>query len=163
MAIDGYLHSGGFHVSNITTRRLKLTASWGIKADIEPTSDAEIFLWNEDLASGMCSTVLRLPPDVTFESAELSVSQPDDPVVVQFDPVKATYWLAYADAPEDPLLRPDTGDPYVVEFGTGRGEPAFGVSITLIDVADDRLSFDSNGGLVDVTAEPQILLGHDGH
>jgi hypothetical protein len=92
LAIDGYLPFGGFHVSNVTTKRLKLTAPFGIKADVKPTLNAEIYLWGADLGSGLCSNVLRLPPDVTFEIAELSVDRPNVKFVdVPEDDPK--YWL----------------------------------------------------------------------
>jgi prepilin-type N-terminal cleavage/methylation domain-containing protein len=118
--------------------------------------------FQDDAQLRVMAAASLLASDIEYAQV-LSVSQPDDPVVVQFDTANATYWLAYADAPEEPLIRPDTGDPYLVEFGAGRGEPALDVSIWLIDLPDDRLSFDSNGGLVDFNTEPRIILGQGEH
>lgn len=102
-----------------------------------------------------------LASDIEFAQVQ-SISQPDDPVIVQFDVDNNRYWLAYADDPGSPLLRPDTGAPYLVEFGVGRGRAAQDVAIALLDMENDRLTFDANGALDDFTAQPQIILARDG-
>src|SRR5262249_3352148 len=99
-----------------------------IKADVTPTTDAEIYLWGEDLGSGMCTNVLRLPPDVTFESAELTVSQPDVKFIdVSEDDPK--FWVgAFIEGFEGaPMLPPRTAS----YTWTRQGTPASTTHITV--------------------------------
>ena len=49
----------------------------------------------------------------------MTITHPDRPVLVWFD-TQDTYWLAYADTPKEPILRPGTTAPYVVQLGKGR-------------------------------------------
>ena len=88
----------------------------------------------------------------------MTISYPQDPVVVRFDAPNRTYWLAYAATPETPLSREDTAEPYLVTFGEGRASTAFGAQIALDGVASDTLKFNAQGGLVDFTASPLIEL-----
>src|SRR5688572_2454757 len=54
----------------------------------------------------------------------MTISHPDNPVVVCFDPGNASYWLAYAADPDTPLSREDTGEPYQVTLGLDRARSA---------------------------------------
>lgn len=93
----------------------------------------------------------------------MSISYPDEPVVVRFDVANNRYWLAYASMPDEPLLQPNSGAPYLVVFGEGRAASARDVTILLDQVTDDMLQFDSSGGLTDFSVTPliQLSLGGD--
>jgi len=116
--------------------------------------------FQDDAQLRVMAAAAVLASDIEFAQVQ-SISQPNDRIIVQFDTANSRYWLAYADDPNSPLLRPDTGEPYLVEFGVDRGRAADDVSIWLVDVEDDRLSFDANGGMQDFTALPQIILGRN--
>ena len=91
----------------------------------------------------------------------MSISAPEDPVVVRFDPANDRYWLALTSAPEVPILRADTEEPYVVTFGIGRAASALGVTYTVVDVTGNVLEFNPQGGLTDFQAEPRVTLNSD--
>jgi len=92
----------------------------------------------------------------------MTISFPDQAVVVKFDPSKQTYWLAYASDPDTPITRTDTNEPYLVMLGKGRALSAQGVQMQLVQVANDTLEFNAQGGLVDFTATPSIQLTRGG-
>lgn len=92
----------------------------------------------------------------------MTISFPDRAVVVRFDPTTQTYWLAYSTDPETPLNRTDTGEPYLVTLGQGRALSAQGVQMTPVQVANNMLEFNAQGGLVDFTATPSIQLTRGG-
>src|SRR5437016_2055318 len=50
--------------------------------------------------------------DVAY-ARNLSIAQPDDPVVIKADITANKYWLAKASAPDAPIANPQTGQPYV--------------------------------------------------
>lgn len=109
-------------------------------------------------------TILRLRAASSLLRSDIEMAQvmtiayPDDPVIVRFNPDNDQYWLAPASAPDTPLTRPDTGDPYLVVFGSGRASSATGVTFSLIDVDSNTLTFNPQGGLEDFTASPTITL-----
>ncbi len=88
----------------------------------------------------------------------MTISHPDDPVVVCFDPDNATYWLAYAADPTTPLPREDTGEPYQVTLGVDRARSAAAVSVTVEQMTSNRIEFAAHGGLTTFTTTPLINL-----
>ena len=50
----------------------------------------------------------------------MTISNPTAPIVVKFEPSSSTYWLAPADDPDNPILRPGATQLYRVTFGAGR-------------------------------------------
>jgi prepilin-type N-terminal cleavage/methylation domain-containing protein len=92
----------------------------------------------------------------------MTISQPENPVVVTFDVSQNRYWLAYASAPEVPTTRADTGDAYLVVIGEGRAAAAIGVTLTTTAITDDILAFNAQGGLEDFTTQPKITLTLNG-
>ena len=88
----------------------------------------------------------------------MTISRPNDPIVVKFEPALGTYWLAPASDPDTPILRPGATQVYKVVFGQGRGRTAKNVTIALTDVTDNMLIFNGQGGILDPTLEPQIKL-----
>jgi prepilin-type N-terminal cleavage/methylation domain-containing protein len=92
----------------------------------------------------------------------MTISKPEEAVVVRFDVDGGRYWLAYAATPDTPLTREDTGEPYLVELGVGRASGAAGVSISLTDMDDGTLEFDSQGGLTELGVSPQIRISIEG-
>jgi hypothetical protein len=95
--------------------------------------------------------------DLEF-SQVLNITQPDDPVVVRFDPATATYWLARMADSETPIARDDTGAPYLVTLGVGRASAAAGVSLEIEQIDFDMLMFNGQGGVFDPTVAPAITL-----
>ena len=88
----------------------------------------------------------------------MTISRPQDPVVVRFEPAQGKYWLARASDPATPIIRPGSGYVYVVEFGTARARMAPGVLVQLTDLAADTLTFNAQGGLDDLGTTPSIRL-----
>lgn len=94
-----------------------------------------------------------------IEAAQvLTISFPDDPVVVRFNPAKSTYWLADIDTPDTPLTHPASGEPYLVVLGQGRASGAQNVTLTLTNMPDNTITFNSDGGLADFTTVPIVSL-----
>ncbi len=89
----------------------------------------------------------------------MTITRPNEPVVVRFDGTDPRYWLAYADDTETPLS-PSEGQIYEIEFGIGRGRAADGVSIGVSGMPGNMLAFNAQGGLDDPTAQPVITLTH---
>lgn len=88
----------------------------------------------------------------------MTISRPSQPVIVKFDAENDIYWLAYAESPDIPVTRPDTLEPYVVVLGEGRARAALGVALELIDVPDDQLTFNAQGGLESVVIDPAVEM-----
>jgi len=94
-----------------------------------------------------------------IEAAQVhTISYPDDPVLVKFNPKSATYWLASTASPDTPITHQMTGEPYKVTLGQGRASSASEVTMTLTDVSDNTIEFNESGGLVDFTTVPVIAL-----
>ena len=91
----------------------------------------------------------------------MTISNPAGPIVIKFQQGTGTYWLASAADPDTPILRPGAVQQYLVKFGEGRGRTARGVTFGLIDLPNDILSFNEQGGLTDPTIQPRIKLMHD--
>ena len=92
----------------------------------------------------------------------MTISYPNEPVVVRFDPSSRKYWLAYASAPDTPITREGDGSPYEVTFGQGRAASAADVDIALSELSDNTLSFNAQGGLTNFTSTPAIQLSRTG-
>jgi Tfp pilus assembly protein FimT len=92
----------------------------------------------------------------------MTISHPDEPIVVRFDPTKDEYWLAYADTPATPMLRADNGEPYRLKLGEGRMLTAGTATLTVSDMTANTLEFNAQGGLEDFSATPQITISLDG-
>ena len=120
---------------------------------------APVFSDDDRLHAMAASSVLS--SDIELAQV-MTISYPQDPVVVRFDAPNHTYWLAYAATPQTPLPREDTGEPYSVTFGQGRASTAMGAQIALDAVAGDTLQFNAQGGLVDFSASPLIQLTRGG-
>lgn len=87
-----------------------------------------------------------------------TISHPNDPIIVTFDIATGSYWLARPSSPKVPIAREDTGQPYLVTLGVGRGRAASGVTISLTDLPNDTIVFDAQGGMDDFTLQPMIVL-----
>lgn len=68
---------GGIHVSGLHVAHLDLTAPFGLVADVIPTTDATLRMYGQDLVSGLCNTVLRVPETTGFGELTLSVQHPE--------------------------------------------------------------------------------------
>jgi prepilin-type N-terminal cleavage/methylation domain-containing protein len=88
----------------------------------------------------------------------MTISNPDEPVVIRFDPSGDRFWLAMASTPGVPVVRTDTGEAYLTIFGHGRAIAAAGVTATVADMTDHTLAFDSQGGVDPFTTSPTIKL-----
>jgi Tfp pilus assembly protein FimT len=92
----------------------------------------------------------------------LTISHPDDPVVVRFNPTDDEYWLAYADSPDTPMPRPDNGDPYLVTLGTGRMQTTGAATLSVANMSANTLEFNAQGGLEYFATTPQVTISLDG-
>ena len=88
----------------------------------------------------------------------MTISRPQDAVVVRFDADKNTYWIAPVTDTETPITRDLSGEPYSVELGKGRASSADGVTFTLLDMNSDMLAFNSQGGLSSFINTPIVEL-----
>ncbi len=116
-------------------------------------------LMDQDRSRLMAGAVL-LASDLELAQV-MTISNPQQPVVVRFKPAEAKYWLAYAATPNGPMPRNESGEPYLVVFGQGRASTAAGVSMSVDQIAGDTLTFLPQGGLADFTAQPTITLTID--
>jgi prepilin-type N-terminal cleavage/methylation domain-containing protein len=115
----------------------------------------------KDTTLRLTAAALVLRSDIELAQV-MSISYPSDPVIVVFDLDNEKYWLAFAESPETPLPRSDTGEPYEVVLGEGRASSALGVHVSIENLADDSIAFDAQGALVDFTTTPMITLSLDG-
>ena len=88
----------------------------------------------------------------------MTISVPKQPVVVVFNPDANAYWLAYADDPDEPIIRAGTNEPYYVVLGEGRALAATGVTLHLVDDDDDTLVFTAHGGLASLDDAPKVRV-----
>ncbi len=112
------------------------------------------------LRLGSASSVLT--SDIELAQV-MTISHPNEPIVVRFDPLNSTYWLARAATPDTPIVLTPGAAPYQISFGRGRAADATGVTFELVDIADDTLAFNAQGGLTDFTLSPEIRLAIDDH
>jgi len=97
---------------------------------------------------------VRLISASTMITADLEYAQsatlasPANPVIVKFDSDGAGYWLALKSAPDTPIPRPGSGDPFEVEFGSG-AFPYFQGLKAVLDSGgkDGAVEFDAFGRL----------------
>lgn len=100
---------------------------------------------------------LRLVNASTMLASDLEFAQsatlaaPGDVTIVKFDPAAPRYWLALASAPDTPITRPYSTNPYEVAFGAGVGEHLTGVAITLTNAPGNTITFDAFGRLTQTT------------
>ncbi|HWB18816.1 MAG TPA: hypothetical protein VG711_00830 [Phycisphaerales bacterium] len=92
----------------------------------------------------------------------LTMAHPDNPVVVVFNTGKSTYALCYDSDHLHPINRADTNEPYEVLLGQGRASSASGVTFTLVDIDNGVLSFNEQGGVLDLSRRPYIVFSSAG-
>ena len=90
----------------------------------------------------------------------MTIANPEEPIVVKFEPSLGRYWLAEADDVDTPIKRPGSTGAYLVEFGKGDARSASGVSMGLTGITDDTIAFSAQGGIEDFTSSPEIKLLH---
>ena len=88
----------------------------------------------------------------------MTISNPEQPIVVRFEPSVGRYWLAEADDADTPIKRPGSTGDYFVEFGKGDARSASGVFLGVAGVSNDTIAFSAQGGIEDFTATPEITL-----
>jgi prepilin-type N-terminal cleavage/methylation domain-containing protein len=94
-----------------------------------------------------------------IELAQLmTIANPEEPTVVRFQTGTGEYWLAAAAAPDTPIDRAGIPGGYRVIFGQGDAQHVAGVTIAPADLDNDTLTFNAQGGVEDLTAEPTVLL-----
>ena len=90
--------------------------------------------------------------DVDY-ARSLSIARPDAPVGIKVAVPDNKYWLAVVSMPDTPILHPQTGRPYVRQFGPTGPDGLQDVQITSVDVgADNILVFTATGGTDQQTA-----------
>jgi prepilin-type N-terminal cleavage/methylation domain-containing protein len=101
-----------------------------------------------------------LEGDIAY-ARNLCIARPDQPVVLRVDTAANKYWLARASSPDNPIAHPQSGRPYVVQFGPGGDKAYEHVKLWASDLgASGMISFDSMGN----TAHPsgstvQLMAG----
>lgn len=119
-------------------------------------------MMSDDTSLRMRATSGILMSDIEYAQVS-SISFPNDPIAIRFNPADAQYWLADADTPDTPMTRPDTGEPYLVTLGEGRASSALGLTLAVENMTDNTITFNEQGGLTQLGASPTIMLGsvHD--
>ena len=88
----------------------------------------------------------------------MTIANPQDPTVVRIQNGTSEYWLASASTPDDPIDRAGVPNGYRVIFGQGDAAHAGGVTLLAADLENDTLTFNAQGGIEDLTAEPAVTL-----
>lgn len=150
--------------SNLTSRRSGFTL---IEMLVTLTIIAVVVvlvhpMMTSDARLRMEAAVRILVSDIEFAQS-MTVGNPEQPVIVRFDPDNHRYWLAFADTPNDPLPRQGSPEPYLVRLGFGRAAMAAGVTFTITGATDDTLEFDGFGSLERISDRPVIRFERDGH
>jgi hypothetical protein len=87
----------------------------------------------------------RFAADVAY-ARSLSISRPDDPVIVKVNALGNRYWLARSATPDTPITHPTTKKPYLVSFGPSGNSGLSCVQLIAYDLGGDSvLGFDSMG------------------
>lgn len=103
----------------------------------------------------------KFEADVAY-ARRASIARPDDPVVIKLDEANNRYWLASASTPNTPLAHPMSGDPYIVNLGTGpSGEPQ-DVQLVAADFGGDAVLGFSATGTTDQATEAVLQLTASG-
>jgi len=95
--------------------------------------------------------------DLAYAQAE-SISHSDDPRVVIFDTSAHTYGVFAASDTSTPLTSPTTGQPYVVDFGSGRAAGLSDVKLLSLSVGGDNTLGFGKYGQLDQTGDATITL-----
>ena len=99
----------------------------------------------------------RFESDVAY-ARRASIARPDTPVVIKLDQANNRYWLASASSPDTPLTHPMSGDPYIVNLGTGAsGEPQ-DVQLVAADFGGDAVLGFNSTGTTDQATEAVLQL-----
>ena len=98
-----------------------------------------------------------LVADLAFAQIE-SITHADDPCVVTFDSVNASYTIAKSSAPGTPITEPITNQPYVTQFGSGRASEMTGVTIQGYSLGGDSQIAFGPYGETDQTTTATITL-----
>lgn len=88
----------------------------------------------------------------------LTMTDPANPVVLQFDPTGTAYWLAESSAPHIPIKLDNRGELYMMTIGMGRLATGHGVTIDAGALPDGQLAFDMNGAVWPPMSTPVIML-----
>ena len=103
--------------------------------------------FSSDAPLRLIATSNLVTSDVEYAQAA-TLNSPTDPVVVRIDGRNEQYWLALASDPETPISRPDSEEPYVVEFGSRGDDILAGVTISASNCqTEGTLQFDAFGRL----------------
>jgi type II secretory pathway pseudopilin PulG len=107
------------------------------------------------LQARSAATILRSDIELT---QIMTMTNPSDPMVIQFNKIGTRYWIASAASPETPVSLNSTSDAYLMTIGEGRLAAANGVTIDAASLPGNRLSFDMNGAVFPPMSESVITL-----
>jgi prepilin-type N-terminal cleavage/methylation domain-containing protein len=94
-----------------------------------------------------------------IELAQLmTIANPQEPTVLRLQAGTGEYWLAPASTPDTPIDRSGVPGGYRVIFGQGDARHAAGVTIATVDIPNDTLIFNAQGGIADLTTEPAVIV-----
>ena len=110
-----------------------------------------------DAQSRLLAAASIVASDLEFAQVQ-NITNPEEPVVVRFDVTQNRYWVAFADATETPMSRPDNGEPYEVRLGIGRAAAAAGAVLSVDGITSNTLKFNAQGGIDSLTNSPVITL-----
>ncbi len=102
-----------------------------------------------------------LAADLEYAQLE-SITHPDDPRLVVFEPDEHRYHLAAGSNPDQPLKHPGDGSAYRTTFGMGRAGELAGVNIALANKGTNRIAFGPWGQL-DQSNDATVILTTDDH
>jgi Tfp pilus assembly protein FimT len=91
-----------------------------------------------------------------------SITHPDDPRLVVFEPNEHRYYIAASSSPAEPLTHPGDGTPYQTTFGQTRAAELSGVRILLANKDTNRIAFGPYGQL-EQAATATVILATETH
>ena len=98
-----------------------------------------------------------LRSDIEFAQVQ-TIANPQNPVVLVLADAGDGWWLADSDNPDTPIDRGESGEPYRMTLGEGRGAAAAGVDIEVQQLPGRILQFDTLGGLEGLAIDPRYHL-----
>lgn len=102
-----------------------------------------------------------LQADLRF--AQLAtMASPQDPLIVRFKEDGTGYWLARLSAPNDPIVRPDTGAVWNITMGVDRARRSRNVSLATSGINSGMLRFTPLGSVHGASGTPTITLSAAG-
>ncbi len=102
---------------------------------------------NDDEATQLRLAAQLLIADIEFAQLE-SIGNSENPLLIEFDPIAATYWISRRQDHNQPILQLATNQPYLRSFGKSTALPIDRVHVAQLDLqGNNQIQFTSMGAL----------------